>query len=264
MKMTMIYKTKFRQVICLVVLAAMTNMLGGCSVVGFTAGAMIDEALEKKSSVAPHKIDSLRKGKKITAYLKDGRRIEGRYRGLSDMDSLEYALRYEQFCADTIPQLRPPGLHDNIDIVIKNNTYRNNCFRGFGYRNRKATSKAVYAKNSECYYISTKSEDKTDITDYYLDQVSEIVNSDASSNRAYVLAELINRGEMPLLTTVVFSADSSYEQIPLDDIIYVQYASKNGKWKGLGLGLVIDLALLASILTQYKGFGGSATLGAGY
>jgi hypothetical protein len=249
-------KGRLQQAICVITLTSMINIFGGCSVVGFTGGTLLDEVGNANADIERHKIDSIRTGKKVTVYLRDGTEVHGKYRGLAEIDSLEYESLYSRFCGDTALVVRPPHLSENISLVIGKDDCPENRFRGFGYCYQKIRSRRSYAQKAGCYYVRAGAQDGSDVKDYYLNEVKEVINSDGSSNRSYVFAELIDRGELPLLTRVVIATDSSRHQISYDDIDYVQYTSKNAKWVGLGVGLGIDIMVLLLILADPPEFGG--------
>jgi len=235
--------------IWLLVCFALGNLLAGCSAVGFTAGAILDEATNNKAQVEPWRVGSLKYGKDVTVFLRDSTLVSGNYHGLYDVDRRSYSRKYLNAVSDTTSNIYLPAINDTIDVVLDKNIYRDNCFLGFGYTYRKSLKINNIDKIANRFYISSDSNSTLPENRFYLNNVTEIITDNGKATRGHTLSLLIENGKIPITAGVRIVTMSNIEQIPLEDIDHLEYRKKNAKWVFFGLGLAVDVVMVIALLS---------------
>ena len=246
-------------------LAALMLHIGGCSAVGFATGALIDEASNSKTHKESWQVGSITKGKNVTVYLRDGALVEGNYRGLYDVEDHSYNVKYAGAVSNIGPKVSLPAIKDSISVVVGEATYRDNCFTGFGYNYRKSQKRSDSDKLAACFYISSEVAGNPGESRFYLDRVTQIYDFKGDSTRGYTINKLIENGHVPLKTGARIAAETGSYKVPIEDIEYIEYRTKNAKWVFLGLGLVIDaLIVIAVASADWEGPSGQIDLSGAY
>jgi hypothetical protein len=233
----------------LFIFLALGNMLAGCSAVGFTAGAILDEATNAKAKVDPSRVGSLKYGKDVTVFLRDSTLVSGDYYGLYDVDKQSYSQKYMSAISDSITDIFLPAINDTITVMTGKKAYRDQCFTGFGYKYQKSAKKEVSRRIPGYFYIGANSSNSSEEKIYYLNNISEIINSEGKSTRSYAIGELMKSGRIPIATGARILTISNVEQIPLEDIDHLEYRKKNAKWVLFGLGLAVDVVMVIALLS---------------
>jgi len=231
--------------ICLV----LSNLLAGCSAVGLATGALLDETTNAKAKVEPWKVGSLKYGKNVIVLLRDSTLVSGDYYGLYDVDKQSYSQKYMTAISDSIVDIFLPAINDTIIVMDGKKAYRDQCFTGFGYKYQKSVKKEVSSRIPGYFYIGTNSGNSPEQKTYFLNSISEIINSEGKSTRSYTISKLMKSGRIPLATGARIATHFDVEQISLEDIDHFEYRKKNIKWALFGLGLAVDVVMVIALLS---------------
>lgn len=86
----------FRRLVPGILVLAVVLNFGGCTLVGFTVGYVIDESTDEYAVVKSGELGNLKEGREIKAKMTDGIITTGKFVSLVRDDSLDYRLRYER------------------------------------------------------------------------------------------------------------------------------------------------------------------------
>lgn len=212
----------------LLVAVAATFLFNGCSVVGFTVGAIIDGSKPDRDTIpGPQVVAKVGKGDTVEIIQKNGEHLRGEYVGTDTISMAEYAQRYNETRKQN-QGITLPALGDTIDI---NNYLSEAEFLGFGDE-----------------YILVKRQVNPQPTRFALDRLTSIRDSRGNVIEGETLKKLLHDGKLPLLSAIVIKNGLRTTRVPIDSLRQVDIpATKNAKWGGLVFGAGVDVAVVAVV-----------------
>lgn len=248
------YNRSFGCLIALVVLAIFTS---GCSMVGLGTGMVIDDSRSDEKTIEGWKCGSVKKGTRATVHLKDGKHIDGVFDGLSELPPDEYATRYKSFKMACAHDLNLPQIGDTLRIIDRKGDQGRHEFGGFGYRYKSLSRRSKEERSAVCQYLSAMSIDQHEQREFKLKYLDEIVTDDGNIIGADKIENLATQGKIPLKN--VMAIDNVYGSrhlVNIENIKSIEVPRKKyAKWVGLGLGLLVDGAIvaIAIAMASYEG-----------
>jgi hypothetical protein len=209
----------------------------GCSIIGFTTGAVIDGSKQDKDTLYVGASLKLTRGEEVRIFLVDSTIVDGAYHGVEALDSLVYAPRYARFLQSGIPNATFPRLGDTLLVTLNTGTsQRSYSFQGFGTG-----------------YLDVKWLGQSQIGRIAFRQIRSLENPYGVNLHPEMFESMSNTHQLPSDLCVVVKTKIDTGRIPLDDIRFIEKTnSKRAKWVGLGAGFVIDAAIITVSLVSFS------------
>jgi hypothetical protein len=232
---------------CLVALVLSAIITSGCSMVGLGTGMVIDDSRSDEKTIEGWKCGSIKKGTRATVHLKDGEHIEGVFEGLSELPLDEYKTRYSRFRVAYARDLSLPEIGDTLRITDWKGDQGMHEFGGFGYRYKSLPRRSKEERSAVCQYLSAMAIDHNEQREFRLKYLDEIVIRDGNVIGAEKMEDLASQGKIPLKNVMAINnAYGNRHLVNIENIKSIEVPrKKNAKWIGLGLGLLVDGAIVA-------------------
>jgi hypothetical protein len=217
-----------------VAIGAVIFYINGCTLIGMGIGALADS--KSKKTYAGWEIAEIKPGKEVTLYLRDGTVLTGDYMGITQVAETVYAQNYSRFCESCPAVQNLPHLDDKVTIFLNDGKMAAGSFAGFDCRFDNALADPCIAirdsigmmpRTAAIYNISAVKSDAGDSLDIR------------------GLAEMMNRGAIPVITAASLKMGSRYKDVSIEKIVMVKTkGSHSGLTAGLVIGAIIDGAIL--------------------
>lgn len=233
-------------------------LINGCTAVGFGVGYFVDSKAEYVDYPLQHGLDSLEFKDELLITLKNGSTQKGKFSGVTVVDPDEYAVLYEELRAECQSSFSLPALGDTLTIYLKperNKEYKERLFDGFMFSSfesgRQTLIKARYFKGQSSENVN-------------LNRIFRITNSSGIETDVGELERFIASGGLNSITALVLSDKHSRQKVRLVDIEDVKIIpKKKAAVLFAGLGLVVDIAILAITRPAPENSGSSNSGGGG-
>jgi len=228
-------------VLTVFLIACLTFLYSGCSLIGLGIGA-ISDAREPAVITTPNsQIQSVKPGKDVDMVLKDGTVLKGKYEGMQSVPEEEYARKYKETCAQNISLIALPRLGERVRVSFVGNNPPGmvECeFSGFDL----GAIMVKAGKKNAVYGVSTK-------------RYSIFENSEGKPIDLKTLDSLMLEGKIPYMSAAVMRIGSDKRVISVDQISVVQIPNRRrDKLFSFLFGAAIDGVLIAVTLLPHKGF----------
>lgn len=226
----------------LIVLASVvgTFLLSGCSLIGFTVGAIVDGSKPDRDSIAGQQvIENIELGDSVEVVLVNGGLLEGVYIGVDTFSVTEYDQTYNEASSQIEDDIILPEVGDTVTLTI--NGYLSKAqFLGFGHK-----------------YVLAKRQGDRRISMIDLDNLTSITNTRGNSVKAKIVKNLLHDGRLPsALPALLIKDGQTTARIPIDSLKFISVeTSKNSKWVGLGIGLAVDVVAVVIVTTAMGSLG---------
>lgn len=219
----------------------------GCSLIGFGIGSAIDGGKADIDTLQVDVATTLDDGDKIRIVLSDSTVIEGVYKSTGHSDSIQYARRYEAFLESWKGEASFPKLGETLFLHTKSGRLPSEySFRGFGMQTLN---------------LNVKAADTLAVVLFPLSRLTALENEQGTMLDLSTLQRMNKAGQLPRDVSLHVATNQNFSQVPVDDILYVEKENtKNAKWTGGAIGLLIDVALAVAI-SNIDFFGGGFVLG---
>jgi len=266
-----------RQRISIVLLLAAVAVTGlqGCTVIGFSIGAIKDAG--KPDFIAPPdwQVATIKTGTSVRIILMNGDRLQGTYAGREPVPPEEYAKRYAASREQLSQQVTLPALGDKITLTLSGGRVDNLghrtrvtlpagrefewTFSGFDLGDTPVNTgpgtsgKSTILPAYEVLGVLLKVSNERRVV---LHVVSYITDNRGNLIEGRKIAELMAEGKIPMASAMVIRNKEGRSRPALDRIAQIAMPpAKDAKWKGALIGLVIDALI---IQTDPAGSGGIA------
>lgn len=215
----------------------------GCSLIGLTAGSIVDATQKGSRTLPPTRFASFYPGDNMTLTLEDGDRIEGVYRGAARVPDQDYASRYRPWRDDDVHATGFPRLGERVSVDHPGsiNGGGEGWFRGFAHGGIELGEKGAVR---------------------VIPITGDGTLRDSRGKRIPLarVRERVEAGDVPLSTAMRIDTDSGVRVIPIDAVALVSAPSHpNAARTGFMIGLVADVAVVAvaaSSQTHQQNYGG--------
>jgi len=226
------------------VLIVCTMLSSGCSVVGLGVGMAIDNSHTKLSECG---CGYIKAETKATVCLHDGSTVDGEFRGLEYKPEREYIDVYNDFREKNRSRTYLPAIGDTLIIAMVDGNRGLHRFEGFDYiRGLTSIEQMEHGRISSCVCISARELRSREKREFALSNLFSVSGPDGQSVTGEVFRSLCSSTVFPLQSELSLISDGQPRHIDLDKIESIKvYEKRYAKWIGLGIGLVIDAAIIA-------------------
>jgi len=247
----------------ILVLAVMLNF-GGCTLVGFTVGYVIDESTDEYGVVEPGELGNLREGREIKAKMTDGIITTGKFVSLVREDSLDYRLRYERMIK-RIGLREFPNLGDTVtfqyavesDIKVRSGD-KSTPSDSVGYRYAAATViggvlagfDQGYGEEAGAARLILDRRESGEEFHEKLKFLAFLTTAGGDTLRSESLIGLVAEHKVPMRTGLLMKVGLLHDRFPQEKILEVQAKRKrNATLIGTIIGAAIDAAFIIAMAT---------------
>ncbi len=217
--------------------------LSGCSVIGFTAGAIKDASLPEEYVITRDEIGGLEHGIAVIITRIDSTVFVGEFSSCVTLRSKEYADAYKEHMDRHPLRTLLPKLGDSIRIVVDSTQKQRESFGrlvGFG-----------------CGAISLRASGETEVTNIPIKTIDSLSGSSGEGMDGVTLRRHLTNGDIPLMETgMLVEVGGQTTAVPIDSILEIHYpTSRNEKWWNLGIGLALDavcVTVAAAIIREIR------------
>jgi hypothetical protein len=217
-------------------------LFSGCSLGGFFIGKAIDDAKPDRDTVAFHRLEALPQFSSIEIIQKNGTMMPGKFIRLEPQGEPEYADVYEKFRLNHLAENAFPRLGDTILVqTYSSEVWSKFEFSGFapgGVRAKRIPGR-VTALLRQIHLQSATFADGTPIN-------------------LGVWGLMLEENIVPFTSSLIVKTDSAEVNLSLNDVQRIErsYSKGAAKWIGLGIGICVDVALVAAGMSSMSfGFG---------
>lgn len=216
--------------------------LSGCSIVGYSTGALVDAMGDEETITETDEIIAMKEGKKVSLITKDGQIISGKYsQRMALPDSVYKSNLNKAALGDTIPEF-----NDSLIFKLTDSQEISNRFYGFGYFIKNSPDKLKYHTSVGQFVPVDCLLDNKKMIGVPLNSILEINSVSGKRYDGHVLRELALEKSLPLNQGLLIMNDSVEALIPLNEIVAVEVGRSNsGRKTGFIYGLAIDVLILA-------------------
>jgi len=213
--------------------AGMVMMLNGCTIIGWTAGAMVDTALPKQKILPASEATAIGWNTPVKIIGTGGQIVAGQFDGFGRLSPADYATAYRRALStlETTMVLPLPG--DSLRVVTRLSQTLDGVF--------------VSADTEGIRLLPSSSQKAEDIPYRIIRELSgtQGVTHPDSLRRCIVMHRL------PTSTALALQRHGKRELFPLDSVLQIQVPyTARGARIGLGIGLAVDIAVLTAIAVK--------------
>jgi hypothetical protein len=235
---------KSQKLMAIILISLALPILSNCSMIGYHVGKAIDNG--RKNSY--YDIDGIKEGSHRSFYLKDGTIAKGAFRGLDTMTTSEYS-RYDSIFRDPGNGPKLPEIGEAITVRLKDGNLKTLEFEYFGYEAQAGLpNRADFYRK---FYVYGKMRGGEQQQRFYfptIDKISPFNRNEIDSSD--LLIYTLN-GELPLKSQIVLRNRQGDLLIPLNQVKMIRPAKRNAKWVGLGIGILLDAAVITTVIATY-------------
>lgn len=202
--------------------------LSGCSVIGFTVGAIKDAALPQEYVFTRYAIDSLKHGMVLKIRKVDSTICSGKLSGTISRPPEEYVVIYKGHLTRSPIGLLVPELGESIRIIAE------------GERGHRESFGQLIGFHSGA--ICVRASGETEVTDVPTSAIDTVFSGAGRAIDGVRIRRHLANGDIPLMETgLLVKVGDQTTLVPLDSILEIHCpTSRNEKWWNLGIGIVLD------------------------
>jgi hypothetical protein len=210
--------------------AGMVMMLNGCTILGWTAGAMVDSALPKQKILPASQAAAIGWNTPVKIIGTGGQIVAGQFEGFDRMSPADYATAYRRALSKLDSSMVLPLPGDSLRVVTRLSQTLDGVF--------------VSADTGGIRLLPSASQKAADIPYRLIRELSGaqgVIHPD-TLRRCIVLHRL------PTSTALALQRHGKRELFPLDSVLQIQVPyDPRGKRIGLAVGLAVDIAVLTAV-----------------
>jgi hypothetical protein len=231
---------KSKPVVPMLLLFGTVTVFGycGCSLVGLTAGSIVDSRTPDFDTIPAWNASSIEQGKDIKLTKKTGEELKGQYLGLRTPADSQYALVYNEYREKHKKEFSLPALFDTISIVTLEPAMESKG-EFLGFENQYMWIRVMG--------ISGIMREKID-----MNKLEKIAERSGNLIEVQKLIDLSLGGKIPApYTEVTLRTDSDTARVPITSVSRIEIPnSKTARWYGLAFGACIDVIVGIVIVNE--------------
>lgn len=209
-------------------------LMSGCSVIGLAIGASADGGKSDKEDYAISEIEFIKPGKEVTVVLNTKDMISGKYLRTTQISDHEYDLLFGEFREESRNLSGIPAPGDTITI--------------FDLAGRQWTFELI-GYNYD--YLTVRRLGETEPIVFFIRNIARIADRDKKLISGEELEMMIAEKRIPVIQAMALDIDGDTVVLATSKVDRVYSIDKKNRiWKGLAIGLAIDLALVIWFITQ--------------
>jgi hypothetical protein len=213
--------------------AGMVIALNGCTIIGWTTGAMIDNTLPKQNILPPSEALAIGWKSSIEIVGTGGQVVAGYFDGFGRMPPDDYAAAYRRALSHLDTSLILPLPGDSLRMVTRNSQTLDIVF--------------VSADTQTVRLLASSSQKTQDIPYHMIRELSGVrgvIHPDT-------LRQNILTHRLPNSAALAVLQHGKRVLFPLDSVLQIQVPYKaRGSRIGLAVGLAVDIAVLTAIVMK--------------
>ncbi|MFH1941760.1 MAG: hypothetical protein ABIL68_06610 [bacterium] len=216
-------------------IAVSTFLLNSCTLIGLASGAAADAKKPDQMNIPGRSVETVKPGTQIEIVLKDGSQLIGKYLGLEHFPDNEYKEKYLKSLETLREKVRLPALDDSITITTISGKPFKCAFLGFDFR-----------------YLWMRMTNRNESDAVILRELTSIEDNQGNILTGETVRDLINKGEVPLLSAIVIQNETGKALVATDEVDQIQVlVNKYGAIGGFLAGAGIDMVLYISQLYKF-------------
>lgn len=217
--------------------------LCGCSIIGLTIGALSDARQPKAMTVPGWKVDTLKVGAKVEVLLRDGRTVNGKFKGIKPMPFNQYVTLHNEAKAQLPEGIYLPNPSDTLVMTFAARKPQESEVTVTGQL-------AAFVRDS--VRIGQNVAGKARIVAWPLSELIRMSGHRGNEITGETVRRLINDGTIPVRSSLAILEKREQKLIGINQIQQVhQLAGKRtGAIVGLLVGGVIDATVMIVTLSQ--------------
>lgn len=214
--------------------------LCGCSIIGLTIGALSDARQPKAMTVPGWKVDTLKVGAKVEVLLRDGRTVNGKFKGIKPMPFNQYVTLHNEAKAQLPEGMYLPNPTDTLVMT-------------FAARKPQESEVTVTGQLAgfvrDSVRVGQNVAGKARIVAWPLSELIRLSDQRGNELTGETIRSLINDGKIPVRSSLAILAKSEQKLIPTNQVQQVHQLAgkKEGVLVGFLLGAAIDAAVIAAV-----------------
>ena len=219
-------------------IAAVTFLLNGCSLIGLGLGAAADAKKPDQMNIPGRSVETVKPGTQIEIVLKDGSQLSGKYLGLERYPEKEYVEKYQKSQENLRERIPLPAVGDSIAITTISRKPFKCAFLGFDFR-----------------YLWMRMTNRNESDAVILRDLTSIEDNQGNILTGETVRDLINKGEIPLLSAIVIQNEAGKTLVAMDEVDQIQVpVKKYGDLGGFLAGAGIDALIIVVYKVAFKDF----------
>ncbi len=203
-------------------------LLNGCTVIAIAIGASTDQGKSDKKDYAISEIEFIKPGKEVTVVLDTKYIISGEYVQTTRLTDQEYDSIFVEFREKSPDMATIPGPSDTITIFDLTGGQWTFELVGYNYD-----------------YLTVRRIGEAEPIVFLIRNIAEITAGNETTISVEELKMMIAGPKIPVLQAMVLNIYGDTVVIATSRVDRVfSIEKKNGIWKGLAIGLAIDVALV--------------------
>jgi hypothetical protein len=206
----------------------------GCTAIGFGVGAAIDSSKPDYVTIPGWRAASIKRGKDIKLTKNNGEELKGEYLGLDTVAVSQYAQWYNESREKCQRDVLLPGLGDTISFTVLT---RAKEYKGefLGFDNQYILVRLVV--------IGGMVNEKID-----MNNLERITDKNGNLIEVRKLKDLSLEGKIPVASTMTVKTNVDTIRVPIAAVSQIKIPNeKNAKWVGLGIGALVDVAIVVAV-----------------
>lgn len=214
--------------------------LCGCSIIGLSIGALSDARQPKAMTVPGWKVDTLKVGAKVEVLLRDGRTVNGKFKGIKPMPFNQYVTLHNEAKAQLPEGMYLPNPTDTLVMT-------------FAARKPQESEVTVTGQLAgfvrDSVRVGQNVAGKARIVAWPLSELIRMSDHRGNELTGETIRSLINDGKIPVRSSLAILAKSEQKLIPTNQVQQVHQLAgkKEGVLVGFLLGAAIDAAVIAAV-----------------
>lgn len=214
--------------------------LCGCSIIGLSIGALSDARQPKAMTVPGWKVDTLKVGAKVEVLLRDGRTVNGKFKGIKPMPFNQYVTLHNEAKAQLPEGMYLPNPTDTLVMT-------------FAARKPQESEVTVTGQLAgfvrDSVRVGQNVAGKARIVAWPLSELIRLSDQRGNELTGETIRSLINDGKIPVRSSLAILAKSEQKLIPTNQVQQVHQLAgkKEGVLVGFLLGAAIDAAVIAAV-----------------
>ncbi|MCK6560026.1 hypothetical protein L6R21_12600 [bacterium] len=218
-------------------------VLCSCSIIGLIIGATSDARQPKAMTVPGWKVDTLKVGAKVEVLLRDGRTMNGKFKGIKPMPFNQYVTLHNEAKAQLPEGMYLPNPTDTLVMTFAARKPQESEVTVTGQL-------AAFVRDS--VRIGQNVAGKARIVAWPLSELIRMSGHRGNEITGETVRRLINDGTIPVRSSLAILAKSEQKLIPTNQVQQVHQLAgkKEGVLVGFLLGAAIDAAVLVYVMSQ--------------
>jgi hypothetical protein len=209
-------------------MAGATSSFAGCTLTGFLVGSAIDGSTPDRDTLKLAQFNALKQGQDVKVTLRNGNILSGRFVKRDTLTATEYSRNYSAWMEGNPESAELPVPGDTVTLSTKGNADEHNL---------EIVAELV---GFDGYLMLLRQQGRSVVLRTRIITTMKDGHGHAIDQRT--LSSLMDAGEIPCMTALVFQTPNGQERLPLERVQQIErHVAKRAKWIFGGVGLFVDV-----------------------